>query len=82
MRERPLALGEQRVGEVIEGTPTAMAPIAFQPGPVVVMAPGTDVVALATGTLERTIFPPKRMEIGVAGVSVEEFVKICEYRHR
>jgi hypothetical protein len=32
MRERPLALGEQRVGEVIEGTPTAMAPIAFNPG--------------------------------------------------
>jgi hypothetical protein len=56
--ERPLALGEQRVGEIVEGAPTAVAPGAFQPGPVVVMAPGTDGVALTTGTVERTIFPP------------------------
>jgi hypothetical protein len=32
--------------------------------------------------LERTIVPPEYMEIGLAGISVEEFVKIGEYRHR
>jgi hypothetical protein len=81
MRERPLALGEQGVGEVIEGAPTAVAPITFQPRPVMVMAPGTDVVALATGTLERTIFPPECMDIGIAGGDVEELVQMGEREH-
>lgn len=63
MRKRPLALGEQRVGEVIEGTPTAVTPVAFQPWRIVLRAPGTDVVALATGTLERAIFPPQGTEL-------------------
>ena len=74
MRKRPLALGEQHVGEVIEGAPTAVAPVAFQPWPMVVHAPGTDVVALATGTLEGTIFPPQGTEGGLARFSAEELV--------
>jgi hypothetical protein len=41
---------------------------------VVVIVPGTDGVALTTGTVERTIFPPSRMDIGVARVGVEELV--------
>jgi hypothetical protein len=79
--ERPFALGEQCVGEVVEGAPTAVAPVAFDPWPIVVCAPRTDVLALAPGTLEWTIFPPKRMDIGVAGVGVEELVERGEHRH-
>jgi hypothetical protein len=47
-----------------------------------VMAPGTEVVALATGTVERTLVPPECRERGVAGISAEEFVKRGEYRQR
>jgi hypothetical protein len=79
--ERPFALGEQCVGAVAEGAPTAVAPVAFNPWTVVVIAPRTDGVALAPGTLERTIFPPERMDIGVAGVNVEELVEMGEHRH-
>jgi hypothetical protein len=79
--ERPFALGEQGVGEVVEGAPTAVAPVAFHPWPVVIMAPRTDGVALAPGTLERTIFPPERMDIGVAGINVEELVEMREDQH-
>ena len=82
VRERPPALGQQRVGEVIEGVPTAVAPVTFQPWPIVVHAPGTDVLAVTPGTLERTIVPPERVDIGVAAVSVEELVERGEYRHR
>jgi hypothetical protein len=46
-----------------------------------VMAPGTDVVALATGTLERTIVPPECMDIGIAGGDVEELVEMGEHEH-
>jgi hypothetical protein len=78
--KRPLALGEQCVGEVVEGAPTAVAPVAFDPWPVVVIAPRTDVLTLATGTLEQAICPPKRMEIGVAGIDVEALVEMGEHR--
>jgi hypothetical protein len=39
VRERAFALGEQCVGEVVEGAPTAVAPVAFNPWPVVVIGP-------------------------------------------
>ncbi len=81
MRERPLALGQQRVGEVVEGAPTACTPIAFEPWPVMVGAPGTDVVALAPGTVERPIFPPQGPEVGVAGVGTKELVYMRQGRH-
>jgi hypothetical protein len=81
MRERALALGQQRVGEVTEGAPTAVAPVAFQPGPVVAIPPRADVVALAPGAVERAILPPQRMEIGLAGVGTEELVEMGEHRH-
>jgi hypothetical protein len=74
MRQRPLALGQQRVGKVIEGAPTAVAPVAFHPWPIMVRPPGPNVVALATGTLERTIFPPQRMDVGLTLVGTEELV--------
>jgi hypothetical protein len=72
--QRPLTLGQQRVREVIEGAPTAVAPVAFQPWPIMVSAPGTEVVAVTAGTLERAIFPPEHMEIGLAGIGIEELV--------
>jgi hypothetical protein len=56
VRERPLALGEQRAGEVVEGPPTVFAVVAFASRPVMVGTPGTDLEAVATGTLERAIF--------------------------
>jgi hypothetical protein len=67
---------EQGVGQIVEGALTAIAPIAFASRPVVVRAPGTDVLAVATGTLERAIFPPERMDICMARVGVEELVKV------
>jgi hypothetical protein len=71
VRQRPLTLGQQRVREVIEGAPTAVALVAFQPWPIMVIAPGTEVVAV---TLERAIFPPEHMEISLAGIGIEELV--------
>ena len=40
VQERPLALGEQRLGEVVESTPTVFAAVAFESGSVMVTAPG------------------------------------------
>jgi hypothetical protein len=74
VRQRPLTVGQQRVREVIGGAPTAVAPVAFQPWPIMVSAPGTEVVAVTAGTLERAIFPPEHMEIGLAGIGIEELV--------
>src|SRR5262245_10350262 len=80
-RQRPLALVEQGIGEVIEGTLATVTPVAFAPGAVVVYAPRIDVLALAPGTLEGTIFPPQRMEVGVTLVDVEQVVYGREHRH-
>jgi len=59
VRQRPCAPVQQGLGEVVEGTLAAIAPVAFTPGPVVVMAPRIDLVTVASGTLEGTIFPPQ-----------------------
>jgi hypothetical protein len=75
VRERPLALVQQGVGEVIEGALAAVAPVAFAPGSIVVIAPRIDVLTLTPGTLERPIFPPECMDIGVAGVDVEASIR-------
>jgi hypothetical protein len=80
VRERPPALGQQRVGEVIEGAPTAVAPVTFQPWPIVVRAPRTNVWALAPGTVERAIFPPQRLDVGLTLCGTEELVDIREGR--
>ena len=72
---------EQRLGQIVAGALTAVAPIAFASRPVVVRAPRVDVVALAPGTLEGAIFPPQRMDVGLTLVDVEEWVDVCEYWH-
>ena len=58
MGERPLAMGKERLSQVIEGAPTACAPVALEPWPVVIGASGTDLGAVAMGTLDRAILPP------------------------
>src|SRR5262249_16925984 len=47
----------------------------------VVRAPLANVVALAPGTLQGTIFPPEHMEVGVALVGVEAVVQMGAHRH-
>jgi hypothetical protein len=64
------------MGEVVKGSLAAVAPGALAPRAVVVCPPGIDVLALAPRTLERTIFPPERMDVGVTVFGVEELVEI------
>jgi len=65
---------QQRRGEVVEGALATMAPVAFAAGAVLVGTPLSNVVALAPGTLEGTIFPPQRMDVGLALFEAEEVV--------
>jgi hypothetical protein len=74
MRQRPLALVEQGSGEVVEGALAAVTPVAFASGAILVRAPVANVVALAARTLQRTVFPPERMDVGLALFGVEEVV--------
>ena len=81
MRERPLALMEHGVSEIVEGALTAVAPVPFASGSIVIIAPWIDSVALAPGTLEGTIFPSQRMDVGLTLFGVEEVVDVREHRH-
>jgi hypothetical protein len=67
---------EQGMGQIIEGPLAAVAPVALAPRAVVVLPPGIDILALAPRTLERTLFPPQRMDVGLTVFSVEELVDI------
>ncbi len=81
VRDRPFALGQQGVREVIAG---ALAPVtlgAFASRAVVVRAPRIDVLALASGTLEGPLFPPECMNVRVTLVDVEELMEVREHRH-
>src|SRR5712691_5007273 len=71
VRQRPLALVEQGVGEVVEGALAAVAPVAFASGSVVVLAPRINVLAMTPGTLQWAIFPPQRMDVGLACIGTE-----------
>ncbi|HEY5870098.1 MAG TPA: hypothetical protein VI542_31780 [Candidatus Tectomicrobia bacterium] len=77
----PLALVQQGRGEVVEGALAAVAPVAFAPGSVMVLAPRINILALAPGTLKWTIFPPECVNVRLALVGVEEVVQIREYWH-
>src|SRR3989454_679604 len=72
--QRPLALMEQGIGQIVEGALAAVAPVAFASGSVVVIAPGTNGLAVATGTLPWAIFPPQRMDVGLACIGTEKLV--------
>jgi hypothetical protein len=67
---------EQGMGQIVEGALAAVAPVALAPRAVVVCPPGSDVLALAPGTLEWAFFPPERMDIGLTVFGVEELVDI------
>ena len=64
------------MGEIVERALAAVTPVAFASRPVVVMAPGIDISALAPGTWQRTVFPPQRMDRCMAGIGVEELVEV------
>jgi hypothetical protein len=81
VRQRSLAPMQQGISKVVEGPLTAMAPVAFAPGSIVVRAPLANVVTLAARTLQQTIFPPERMDVGLALFGVEELVQMGEHRH-
>src|SRR5215813_14009534 len=73
---RPLALVEQGLGEVVEGTLAAVAPVALTAGAVVVIAPWINVVALTAGAWQWAIFPSQCMDIDLTLVGVEEVVDV------
>jgi hypothetical protein len=77
----PCALMQQGRGAVVEGALAALAPVALAPGPVVVLAPRIALVTVASGTLERAIFPPQCVDIGLTVFSAEELVHRGEHRH-
>ena len=81
VRQRSLAPMQQGIREVVERPLTAMAPVAFAPGSILVHAPLANVVALTAGTLEWAIFPPQRMDIRLTRFSVEELVQMRHKRH-
>jgi hypothetical protein len=79
--QRPRALVQQGRGEVVEGALAVLAPVAFTPGPIVVLAPRIDIVTVAPGTLEWAIFPPQCVDVGLTVFGAEELVDMREYRH-
>jgi len=67
---------QQGLGEVVAGALATVTPVAFAAGSVVVIPPRIDIPALTAGTLEGTIFPPQRMDVGLTLVDVEELVDV------
>ncbi len=68
-------------GEVVEGALATMAPGAFASRSILVCAPLSNLVALASRALQRTILPPERTDVRLALFRVEEVVQMREYRH-
>ena len=79
--QRSRALVQQGRGEVVEGALAAMAPVALTPGPIVVLAPRTDIGTVAPGTLAWAIFPPQCVDVGLTVFGAEELVDMGEHRH-
>ena len=72
---------QQGSGEVVEGALAAVTPGVFASRAILVRAPAANVVALAARTWQRTVFPPERMDGGLALVGVEEVGQMGEYWH-
>src|SRR5215831_5855618 len=83
VHDRALAAVQERSREIIEGALAALlfAAVAFESRLVVIRAPGTDVVALRSGALQRPIFPAYRMDIRLTRFGVEELVEMRHNRH-
>ena len=69
------------MGEVIEGAVAPVTPVPFTPGSIVILPPRIHIPALAPGTLEGAIFPPQRMDVGLAGFDTEQLVYMREGQH-
>ena len=78
MGEGALAAVQEGAREVMEGARAGLlfTPRALQARLVVLCPPGTTMVALTSGTLEGTIVPPQRMDVGLTLVDVEEVVNV------
>jgi hypothetical protein len=72
---------QQGSGEVVEGALAAMAPVTFAPGAILVCTPLSNVVTLTSRALQRTIFPPQRMDIGMASFYTEQLVYMRKGQH-
>src|SRR4029453_14225954 len=83
VHHRALATVQERAREVIEGALASLlfTAIAFQTGLGMVRAPWSDVEALTAGTLEGSIFPAQRMDVGLTRFGVEEVVEMRHHRH-
>lgn len=76
MSKPPLALGQQRLCQIVEGPPTGFAAGAFKPRPVVIGAPRADVGALTAGTVGPAIFPLECMDVRLTLFGTEELVDV------
>ena len=72
---------QQGISEVVASPLAPMASVVCAPRAVLVGAPLSNVVALAARTLQRTVFPPQRVDVGLALFSIEEVVHMREDRH-
>src|SRR5215831_6976924 len=83
VHDRALAAIQERAREVIEGALAGLlfTAVALQAGPVVIGAPGPDVVALTPRTLEGPIFPAQPMDVRLTRCGVEEVVQMRHNRH-
>jgi hypothetical protein len=79
--QRPLASVQQGIGEVIEGALAVVAPVAVAAGSVVVHAPRIDMATVASGTLQRAIFPPQCVDVGLTLFCAEKWVDMGEHWH-
>jgi len=76
--EGALAAVQEGTREVMEGALAGLlfTAVALQARLVVICPPGTNMVALTSGTLEGTIFPPQRMDVCLTLIDVEELVHV------
>src|SRR5262249_8188051 len=81
VRQWPCAPLQQGLGQFVEGSLAAGAPVAFAPGSVVVLARRIARVTVAPVTMEGAIFPPEGVDIRLTLLGAEELVDIGEKRH-
>jgi hypothetical protein len=76
--EGALTAVQEGARKIIEGALAGLlfTAVALQSRLVVIGPPGTNIVALTSGTLEGTILPPQRMDVRLTLVDVEELVNV------
>jgi hypothetical protein len=78
-----LAAVQKGAREVIEGALAGLlfTAVALQSGLVVIRAPGTNMVTLTPGALQKPIFPAQPMDVRLTRFGVEEVVEMRNHRH-